>query len=166
MCSQSQLLVSECQIGQHSSLAPARPGCGYKSQVIFCRAGTQPGLVTVCTGPPCYICHCQTQLIINLPRAAPRCCRPSSSCQLLACCLRRGQSCPGHSSCGPVRSSAAPARAGMLEQPRQAGAGLGWAQGRGCRPRGLQTPSTRPGPAANCFLRTPEEETWHRCGRA
>ena len=42
MCSQSQLLVSECQIGQHSSLAPARPGCGYKSQVIFCRAGTQP----------------------------------------------------------------------------------------------------------------------------
>lgn len=95
MCSQSQLLVSECQIGQHSSLAPARPGCGSKSQVIFCRAGTQPGPVRLCTGPPCYICHCQTQLIINLPPAEPGPARlpvlvtgPALQLpQLLACCL-------------------------------------------------------------------------------
>ena len=153
--------VSSAEVTGTPSCQPSQP----RPQAAVCWAGLGwAGLGWA--GWRCCICHCQTQLIINLPRAAPRCCRPSSSCQLLACCLRRGQSCPGHSSCGPVRSSAAPARAGMLEQPRQAGAGLGWAQGRGCRPRGLQTPSTRPGPAANCFLRTPEEETWHRCGRA
>ena len=85
MCSQSQLLVSECQIGQHSSLAPARPGCGSKSQVIFCRAGTQPGPVRLCTGPPCYICHCQTQLIINLPPAQGQPCLCWSLGQLCSC---------------------------------------------------------------------------------
>ena len=70
------LRVSECQIGQHSTPQSSGPAwlavAGSKSQVIFLPGRAGPGHLlyrpaTHCQLCSCYICHCQTQLIINLP---------------------------------------------------------------------------------------------------